>query len=571
MANKRIKDLATTKYTGYAALDDANGTGKFPIDNLIGSIAEIYYPQAIDGHAATNAVAGNLYMYQGKCWRCKENTSGTWDSSKFENVNLADLGLKGCGRLKAGFYSNDLNNLTKNTIFAITDNTDGEAFANRPNTEKQFTVITMSPCLTGGDSLCKIQIVYTSGGRHFIRSYWGSTWTDWIAINNIMKTYVVNSTPSSPYNDLDTYPLNSIVLCTQSGVSNSPVAYGFTAVTIGADATATTQIVFAQNKADVYVRIKWSTWGNWIKMTEKEISLVVNPTTSSSPYNNLDSYPMNSIVLVSSGENNVSNKPSNDSFTCTTLGANSAAMTQIVSTVKRVTWVRSKWGTTWGDWVKIEKPPYYNDVFSAFTNIICVGDSLTYSQVYTSENGNRQAYKPWPSVIGQMSGASVSNMGYSGDDGIASWNRWKDSFESKTNALAIIYLGTNHGFTDTLDTDAPSGQPYTSWADTNTGCYAKIIAKLQDLGYKVLLVKPWVVSSPGVLSDTQKVVDDAGTRFGCSVVGPISNSNAEFHYWPDHQGTNNTHMNDLGYSWFAHELAQKVASLGDTLKFIIPA
>ena len=70
------------KYTGYLALNDSNSTGKFPIDNLIGSIAEIYVP------GTTNAVAGKLYMYQGKCWLCNENTSGEWDGSKFFEKEL---------------------------------------------------------------------------------------------------------------------------------------------------------------------------------------------------------------------------------------------------------------------------------------------------------------------------------------------------------------------------------------------------------------------------------------------------------------------------------------------------
>jgi hypothetical protein len=89
------------------------------------------------------------------------------------------------------------------------------------------------------------------------------------------------------------------------------------------------------------------------------------------------------------------------------------------------------------------------------------------------------------------------------------------------------------------------------------------------LGYKILLIKPWAVGS-GSLSDTKNVISEAAVRFGCSVLDPISNDAAEFHYWPDLQGSNPLHMNDLGYAWFAQELVKNVSVLGETLKYIIP-
>lgn len=583
MANKRFNQITrvVTSFDSNDVLPIGNGTlgdGKMPKDTLL----ELTAQNALAGRVAptfipnsTNAIAGNPYVFDGNVYIAKEDYTGDWDASKFDQLPLSSVVLKslrGCGRLKAGMFNNDLNSMPDNSIYACTDNADGESFSNRPTTAiKQFTVVTISPKLPGGNGYCMVQIVSVQNGLKFMRSCWApGSWSEWINLSNVLTTVHITSSPSAPYDDLDTYPKNSVALYTNSGeVAHSPVTNGFNVFTFGIDASALTQILASQS-GDKFIRTKWGSWTPWTRITD--FNLVVNPTTSSSPWNDLDNYPLNSAVLVSSGESSVSHKPSNDSFTCLTLGANVAALTQILSTVKRVTWIRSKWGSTWGEWVQVKSYLDYNDVLAAFTNIVCVGDSLTYSQVYTSENGSRQAYKPWPSVLGTITGATTFNLGSSGDDAIASWNRWKNLLESKTNALAIVYLGTNHGFTDTLDTDAPSGADPSTWDDTtNTGCYALIINKLQQLGYKVLLIKPWAVSSPGVLSATQKVVDDAGQRFGCTVVGPISNSSDEYHFWPDRSGRNNTHMNDLGYSWFAHELVRIVSSAGDDMKWIIPS
>lgn len=75
MANKRIKDLATTKYKGFMALDDADGTGKFPIENLIGSIAPVFYPNV-------DYTAGQSVMHEGKLYTFKEDhPAGAWNVS----------------------------------------------------------------------------------------------------------------------------------------------------------------------------------------------------------------------------------------------------------------------------------------------------------------------------------------------------------------------------------------------------------------------------------------------------------------------------------------------------------
>ena len=210
----------------------------------------------------------------------------------------------------------------------------------------------------------------------------------------------------------------------------------------------------------------------------------------------------------------------------------------------------------------------YN-VLAAFDNIVCVGDSLTYSQVYTAPNASRQANRPYPTVLAKLCGNDETILASAGATARACWNTFSSQIVAKTNPLAIIYLGTNDGLTDTLNTDVVGNDP-TNWADNDIGCYCRFVQKFQSLGYKVLLLKCWATS--GNLENTNSAIEHVGERFGCSVMDVPVSSDLKYHYYSDLSGANAVHYNDLGYAWFASALIAAVADLKtDELKFIIPA
>lgn len=207
------------------------------------------------------------------------------------------------------------------------------------------------------------------------------------------------------------------------------------------------------------------------------------------------------------------------------------------------------------------------DILPAFNNITCIGDSLTYGLVYY-DGGTRQAYNPYPTILQKKTGSVVENISQSGADALNWWNNFNTQIVSKTNQLVIIYLGSNSGLTDTLDTDAPAADPYTDWANTNTGSYAKIVAKAQAAGARVILIK--IYATNGDLTITNDVIDQIGARFKCAVVTPIVLP-LKYHYYPDYSGTNAVHLNDLGYAAFASSFINKVSVLSqDQMKLIIP-
>lgn len=214
-------------------------------------------------------------------------------------------------------------------------------------------------------------------------------------------------------------------------------------------------------------------------------------------------------------------------------------------------------------------PLVSRNILCAYTNITCVGDSLTFGAVFVAANSYRQAYRPYPAVLETKTGAIVANLGETGVTGASWWDRHNSQIEEKTNQLTIIYLGTNSGLTDTMDADMP-GSDYTQWADTNTGDYGKIIAKSLACGSRVLLVK--IYASSGNAETTNSVIDKMAERFSVAVVDNPYLPNREYHYFPDASGFNSTHYNDFGYSVFADQLIYNINALPmEMLARILPS
>lgn len=210
-----------------------------------------------------------------------------------------------------------------------------------------------------------------------------------------------------------------------------------------------------------------------------------------------------------------------------------------------------------------------NNILHMFNNITCIGDSLTYSAVYVESNRSRQAYKPYPTILGNILNIPCENISRGGATATSWWNEFSDSIVEKTNQLAIVYLGTNSGLTDTIDTDCV-GDDYTQYADTNTGNYGKIIQKLLDNNSKVIIVRCYENSS--TFDTTNYVLDKMAERFNVAIVKNERLTNDLYHYYPDLTGTNFVHYNDLGYEVFTEELIHNISNLSDDmLKRIFPA
>lgn len=214
------------------------------------------------------------------------------------------------------------------------------------------------------------------------------------------------------------------------------------------------------------------------------------------------------------------------------------------------------------------------DVLSAFTNVSCFGDSLTASVVYTHDNGDgthqvRSAYKKYPMILGQKIGATAESVATGGYNATDWWGAYASRIVEKENQLVVIYLGTNGGLTQTVDTDAV-GDDYTQYANTNTGNYCKIVKKSLDVGAKVLLIKIHNGGGDNTFI-TNDAIDDVATRFNVAVVDVPFLYDRCYHAYPDNSGINGLHYNDLGYSAFAESLIRNVGALSSDMKIrLIP-
>ena len=209
------------------------------------------------------------------------------------------------------------------------------------------------------------------------------------------------------------------------------------------------------------------------------------------------------------------------------------------------------------------------NILSAFTNITCIGDSLTYSAVVTdSSNHYRQAYVPYPMALQRKCGAATANVSHAGYSASDWWGAYNDQIVAKDNQLAIVYLGTNGGLTDTMSTDMV-GDDYTQWSDTNTGDYGKIIAKLLSVGSKVVLVKCYY---GGVIETTNSVIEKMAEKFNVAIIDNEHYTDIKYTSFPDGTGSNDIHYNDFGYSVFADQIIRRISLLeANMMKRIMPS
>ena len=110
-----------------------------------------------------------------------------------------------------------------------------------------------------------------------------------------------------------------------------------------------------------------------------------------------------------------------------------------------------------------------------FDNILCIGDSLT---VGYDGSGDTPLVKNYPHFLKKLTDAEITKKAHGGWTTKQIWDgEISTATDLATYDCAIIFLGTNGGLTDTVSTDCKAD--YTQNADTNTGCYGKIIGKIK--------------------------------------------------------------------------------------------
>lgn len=174
-------------------------------------------------------------------------------------------------------------------------------------------------------------------------------------------------------------------------------------------------------------------------------------------------------------------------------------------------------------------------------SVLCIGDSLTEGYHNPDDIRGNMSY---PSHMSSLAGYTVKNMGQSGITALGWWNAYKEKDTFTKYDAVFIYLGTNGGLTDTIDEDTASGD-YNTFAQTNTGGYCAIIAKIKAVNPKC---KIYLIQYNNVTA-TSKVTAKIAKKYGCITL--LVTDNSVFNLTDSKYHTDTTHYNSIGYWAFA--------------------
>lgn len=203
-----------------------------------------------------------------------------------------------------------------------------------------------------------------------------------------------------------------------------------------------------------------------------------------------------------------------------------------------------------------------NDYYKLiFDKVLCVGDSLTvgwYSDVYGAVAG-----KNYPAFLAQMTGWECTNAGHNGYTTKQYWEgNFLPTYDLTTYDAVIIFLGTNGGFTDTLDEDTAS----TPYADTNTGDYCKIIEYIegQNANIKIFMVIPPLFNETENYGNAKEVLEEIAEKYTLPVIDLTSHDN---HFIANrnngilHPNSDNVHYGKVGYMQIADNIRSAIMDI----------
>lgn len=195
---------------------------------------------------------------------------------------------------------------------------------------------------------------------------------------------------------------------------------------------------------------------------------------------------------------------------------------------------------------------------AVFSKILCIGDSLTQGAYYLDGWTGNSIRKNYPNMLGRMCNTPVDNAGYSGITAKGWYNNYKLTDYSDYD-LFILWLGTNEGLTDTLERDVNSHSVYTEYADTNTGCYCKIIEDIYKTCPRATIIMVNVFDTNGELETTQKVISEIATKYNLPLIDMTDFNvvnNRSFH-----GNIENPHFNVFGNYMIAKHFISEISKI----------
>lgn len=221
----------------------------------------------------------------------------------------------------------------------------------------------------------------------------------------------------------------------------------------------------------------------------------------------------------------------------------------------------------------------HNDMLAyACNKVLCIGDSLTSGAYY----GKKELWpqtgvsidQNYPRVLGRMLNTQVTNAGVSGINAINWYANEYGKYNMREFDTFVIWLGTNGGYTDTLDADVNQYDDFNDYAETNTGCLCKIIEniRLDNPNHLMVILDLFVFTE----SIHNEVLAKISSKYNIPIIQMsdlTTQKHLEMHYGEEFLGNDgiyraNPHFNKYGNIVIAdrvkHGISEYLAS--DVLK-----
>lgn len=203
------------------------------------------------------------------------------------------------------------------------------------------------------------------------------------------------------------------------------------------------------------------------------------------------------------------------------------------------------------------------------SKICCIGDSLTQGV----DGGSHIIKENYPYFMSQYLNCTVLNYGQKGRTARGWWNNYKDYYTyDSTIDVVLIMFGTNGGLqNNTIATDVEPYDNPDDYADTNVGCYCKLIEKImadtQNHAQIILLTPPYSTYSS---QQEQNVIDSEPTiraiakRYQLPVIDVLNECGMGKFNGDVFRPLDGCHFNAKGYHRLGTFIGSKVKSMIST-------
>lgn len=149
--------------------------------------------------------------------------------------------------------------------------------------------------------------------------------------------------------------------------------------------------------------------------------------------------------------------------------------------------------------------------------VMCIGDSLTAGAYFDTSHNGATIIENYPYYLAKMNKFETINAGTSGISASGWYENKRTLYPISECDTFIIWLGTNNGYTDTLEEDTASGD-YNTYANTETGYYCKIIEYIQEKRPNANIFLCKIFASKSNVNTSNLVLDKIAVKYNLPVI-----------------------------------------------------